>query len=442
MNRIKELNEKRGAKLKEASALINAAQTEKRELKPEELTKIQGLHAEAESIGETISTEARQLSLEASKGPVLTKQEQRDFARFDLGIALRALVNGRRLEGIEQELNEEGAKEAREAGIASGSGLCLPRIFVRRGGFSPAELRAMSATGTTTVAGDQGGMTIATAKAGLLDDFYNASVLRGAGATVLEGLTGNLDVPRYVKPTAPGKKAENANADGLSPLTAMLSLQPKRLPAYIDIGERLLMQSSSAIEAVVRRNLTSQMLDVQEVAFFHGGGTNEANGIAGTAGIGSVAGGANGLAPTWANIVALESKVDQQNALLGGFRYFTNGAVRAQLKTTQKAAGTDSTMIIDDRNGGLLNGYGATYTNAISRALTKGTSAGVCSAIFGGNAADYWIGYWGGLMMEILRDSTNAIAGQYRLAAAAYYDGGLVRPVSFAAMLDALTPNA
>jgi HK97 family phage major capsid protein len=287
-------------------------------------------------------------------------------------------------------------------------------------------------------------MTVATQKAGLLDDFYNASVLRQAGATVLEGLQGNIDIPRLLQATASAKKTENASADAANPTTSMLSLKPKRLPSYVDIGEQLLRQSSSAIEQIVRRNLLAQMLATQETAFFHGGGTSEANGIAGTSGIGSVVGGTNGLAPTWTQIVGLETKVDQANALMGEPKYFINGKTKAQLKTTLKnaATGTDSTYILNDNNVGIVNGYRYVYTNSISSALTKGSASGTCSALFFGNPADYWIAYWGGVALELLRDSSNAITGQYRLAAATYYDGGVVRAQSWSAMLDALTPNA
>jgi HK97 family phage major capsid protein len=307
-------------------------------------------------------------------------------------------------------------------------------VLVRR---TPGERRDMTATGTTSVTLDQGGMTIATEKRGLLDDFFNASVMRQAGATVLEGLVGNLDLPRILAGTAPAKKGENASSDEVSPTTAMLSLSPCRLPAHIDISERLLMQSSQAIEAVLRSHLTAQMVAVQEAAFFHGGGTDEANGIAGTTGIGDVAGGTDGAAPTLAHILALEEDVDATNALLGNLHYITNGQIRKKLKGTPVVASTDSRMLLGDTAGAMLNSYLPLFTNAISRTLTKGSSS-VASAIFFGNFADYYIGYWSGISLELVRDKTNAIGGLYTLVAAGYYDGGVIRPKSFSAMLDAL----
>jgi len=223
----------------------------------------------------------------------------------------------------------------------------------------------------------------------------------------------------------------------VSPTTGMLSLSPKRLPAFIDISDQLLMQSSVNIEAFVRMHLAAQMLSVSEAAFFHGGGTSEANGIAGTAGIGSVAGGTNGLAPTWAHLVGLETEVDTDNALIGRLAYASNGQIRGKLKTTPKVASTDSIMLLDDRNPNSVNGYPIAFSNAISRTLTKGSSS-VASAIFFGNFADYIMAFWGGMNLELIRDSANAKVGQHTLVANTYYDGGVIRPKSFAAMFDAL----
>ena len=361
--------------------------------------------------------------------PSFSRSENRDIGRFDLGVALRSLISGNSLTGIERELVDEGFAEASRAGIGRSAGIMLPSFLVQRD---------MTATGQTAVAGDQGGMTVPTNKAGLLDDFFNASIMRSLGATVLTGLTGNLDIPRLVAGTAAAGKAENAAADEVNPTTLQLALKPKRLPAFIDLSDQLLAQSSSAIESMIRSHLTAQMLATQEAAFFHGGGTTDANGIAGTSGIGSIVGGTNGLAPTYAHLVGLEEKVDAQNALANALAYATNGQIRQKLKLTAKqASGVEGNFILSDLAPNTINGYRAAFTNAISRTLTKGSSS-VASAIFFGNFADYVVAYWGGLNLELIRDSANAKLGLHTLVANTYYDGGVRRPKSFAAMLDAL----
>ena len=433
--KLKELQEKRGSLMKQVREILDFVGTQQRSLTPDEETKIRGMEVDIDGLTASIDAEVRQMQREgaARSTPVLNAGEQRDVNTFDFNKVLNHLYRSAKggatvIDGIEAEMIREGETEARSAGISAG-GILLPRLLVRR------ENRDMTASGTTTTTGDQGGMTVPVEKRGLLDDFFNSSVMRLAGATVLEGLTGNLDLPRLIAGTAAAGKAENGTSDEVSPTTAMLQLTPKRLPAYIDISERLLLQSSVAIETILRGHLATQMGATQEAAFFHGGGTNEANGIAGTSGIGSVAGGTNGLAPSLANLIALETAVDTSNALLGNLSYVSNGQIRGKLKGTPKVSSTDSRMLLD--SDGLVNGYTPYFTNAVSRTLTKGTSS-VASAIFFGNFADYVVGYWGGVSLEMVRDKTNAISGIYSLVASTYYDGGVVRPKSFAAQLDAL----
>lgn len=439
--KLKELNEQRGAKLKQARAIIETAKTAKREFTTEERAQITGLHAEIEDLDANISIHIRQLAIESGRGVRLSQQEERDVGRFDFRKLLNHLHRSAKgtvvaaIDGVEAEMIAEGEREARDSGIQSG-GVMLPRILVRRNGPDAVEYRDMTATGGTN--GDQGGNTIATEKRGLADDFFNQSVIRNAGAMVLEGLVGNLDIPRILAGTAPSGKAENATADEVSPTTTMLQLRPNRLPAYIDVSELLLNQSSSISAAVIGNHLKTQMGAVQEAAFFHGTGTNEAEGIAATSGIGSIAGGTNGAAPVLTHLTGLEDKVDATNALLGNLHYVSNGQVRKKLKETPKVSGTDSKMLLEDTKGAALNGYDPLWTNAVSRTLTKGTASGVCSAIFFGNFNDYVVGYWGGVSLEMVRDKTNAINGLYTLVASTYYDGGILRPKSFAAMLDAL----
>jgi HK97 family phage major capsid protein len=428
---LKTLNETRGAKLKEAQSITSKLESEKRGFTDDERTSIRGINDEIEKIDVDIQQEVRTIANLSKQPQNLSVGEQRTVASFDLGKALRALTSGKPTDGVEAEMLQQGEREARAAGIFSETGICLPSMLCRK------ESRDMTALGGTL--GSEGGMTVQTEKRGLLDDFFNASLMASLGATVLQGLSGNIDMPRLLAGTNPVKKTENASADEVSPTTAMVTMTPKRLPAFIDLSQQLLLQSSAAIEAIIRNHLSNQLLAIQEAGFFHGGGTNEAQGLAGTAGIGSVALGTNGLAPTYAALIALETAIDTVNALGGNLKYASNGQIRGKLKSTLKnPAGTGSDFVLNDLSPNTINGYGAGWSNAISRTLTKGSSSGVASAIFFGNFTDYVIGYWGGLQLDVLRDSTNAKLGLVTLIANTYYDGVCVRPKSFAATLDAL----
>jgi HK97 family phage major capsid protein len=431
--KLKVLQENRGGLVKQAREILNAA--EGRALTTEESEKLAGIEGEIDGLTATIDAEMRQIARESKLAPVLTKDEQRTVDRFSLGKLVRHLDRAFRgnavvLDGVEAEMVQEGEREARGSGL-NVSGLALPSMLVK-------ETRAtLSVTGGTT---DQyGGALVATEKRGLIGDFYNSSVLEQAGAVVFTGLVNNLDIPRYVQGSAPVKKTENEAAIDVAGTFTDLNLSPKRLPGFATLSDQLLMQSNENLEMFVGGEIAKSMNAVKEKAFFHGTGTSEPTGIAATSSIGSVVGGTNGAAPDWADLVDLETEVAVDNALEGSVRYFTNSKVRGKLKKTVNTSSTDSVKLWDVRTPEApLNGYAASITNAISSTLTKGNQS-LSSAIFFGNAGDFIVGYWGGIMLEMGRGSDDLKAGQRVLVASTYYDAGVRRAQSFSAMLDALT---
>lgn len=152
-----------------------------------------------------------------------------------------------------------------------------------------------------------------------------------------------------------------------------------------------------------------------------------------------MAGGTDGAAPTWANMVALETEVAVDNADVGRLAYMSNAKVRGKLKGTPRTATYGDIMIWEPTAGATpVNGYPFHVSNQVSSTLTKGSSSGVCSAIFFGNWADLVYGLWGGL--DILVDPyTGGTAGTVRVIALQDVDVAVRNPQSFAAMLDALT---
>lgn len=434
--KLKLLQETRGGLVKQAREILDLAINEKRGLTNEEENKYNGLEGEIAGLDKVIDAEMRQISLESKFRPEFSAKEERDIAKFSLGKIVRHLDRNFRggynkpLDGVEAEMIQEGEKEARSAGLNI-NGIAIPSLLMK-------ESRAtLSVTGGTSQ--QYGGALVATDKAPVIGDFYNSSVLEQAGAMVMTGLVGNLDLPRYNKGSDPAKKTENEAAGDVAGTFTDLNLTPKRLAGYAEISDQLLAQSDENVALVVSAEITRHMNAVKERAFFHGTGTSEPTGIAATNGIGSVVGGTNGAAPDWNDIVDLETEVAIDNALEGSVRYFTNAKVRGKLKKTLNTASTDSVKVWDVRTPEApLNGYAASITNAIRSDLTKGNQS-LSSAIFFGNAQDFVVGYWGGIMLEMTRDSTEAKAGKRTLVGNTYYDAGVRRAQSFSAMLDALT---
>jgi HK97 family phage major capsid protein len=177
-------------------------------------------------------------------------------------------------------------------------------------------------------------------------------------------------------------------------------------------------------------------LAIQQAAINGSGASNQPSGLL-TLVTPGVIGGTNGLAPTWAHQVALETAVAVANADVSNMAYLTNAKVRGKLKSTEKATGTTGNFIWSEGTTP-INGYQAAITNAVPSNLTNGTSSGVCSAIIFGNFSDLLIGMWGGL--DLMVDPyTGSTAGTVRVVALQDVDVAVRNVESFATMVDALT---
>ncbi len=264
----------------------------------------------------------------------------------------------------------------------------------------------------------------------------NRSYMMQVG-TVMSGLNGNVAIPRHTTAATAYWVAENGAPTESQQAFDQVTLSPKTVGAFTDFSRRLTLQTSIDVESFVRNDLATILaLEIDRVALHGSGASNQPTGVAATAGIGSVAGGTNGAAPSWANIIALESAVAVANADVGNLAYCTNAKVRGKLKAVEKA--TNTGMFVYTEGSTPLNGYNAVITNQVSSTLVKGTSGSTCSAIFFGNWRDLMIGMWSGL--DLLVDPyTGSTAGTVRVVALQDVDVAVRHPESFAAMLDALT---
>lgn len=350
---------------------------------------------------------------------------ERDVKQFSFTRAINALSNP----------TDQRAQKAAAFEFEASRAACEKAGRETRGILVPADvLKRDLSVGSTTA----GGHTVQTdlLAQSFIDLLRNRSYMMQMG-TVLGGLNGNVAIPRQTGGATAYWVAEAGAPTESQQAFDQVTLTPKTVGAYTDFSRKLMIQSSIDIEAFVRRDLATVLAIELDRAALHGSGSsNQPTGIAATAGIGSVAGGTNGLAPTWAHIVGLETEVAVDNADIGSLAYVTNAKVRGKLKGTEKASSTAQFVWSD--SGTPLNGYNAVVTNQVSSALTKGSSSGVCSAIFFGNWMDLVIGMWGGL--DLLVDPyTASTTGTVRVVAMQDADIAVRHPESFAAMLDALT---
>jgi len=349
--------------------------------------------------------------------------EQREVAKnFSFKRAIEMARTGK-IEGFEGEMHQEAEKEYRASGIGV-QGVGIPTMVLKRD---------MTATGSS---GAEGGYAVQTNVGGLITALSPKLVLAGLGVSIFDNLVGNLDLPSFgTEPTA-AWETETGAADEVNPAATKISYSPNRLAAFVDVSKQLMMQSSPSIEAYLRDFLLRAVASKLQAAALHGNGGN-IDGIAGTSGIGSVVGGTNGANPLWDDITNLYKQIAIDNADIGNLAYCTNPQVVDKLQNTPKqSSGVEGNFIMNQPN--LLNGFNCAVTTSVSSTLTKGTSSGVCSAIFFGNWADLGLASWGG--MDILVNPyTKGKDGITEVILNTYLDANVHRPTSFAAMLDATT---
>jgi HK97 family phage major capsid protein/HK97 family phage prohead protease len=348
---------------------------------------------------ETVTMQAADLGL--------SEKESRNFSFIR---AINFLANPTDRSAREAAAFEIEASDAAAAKLGRQSrGITIPQDVLRR------DLNVGAATA--------GGNLVATEldAGSFIDLLRNASALDQAGATVLTGLTGNVAIPRQSGAATAYWVAESGSPTESQQTVDQVSLTPKTVAAFTDYSRRLMLQSSIDVENMVRNDLARVLALKIDLAGLYGTGSNsEPLGLKLTTGIGTENFAA--AAPTFEEVVALESDVATANALLGSPVYLMNAAMRGGLKTTKKDAG--SGMFIMEGNE--VNGYRGVLSNQVA-----------AGDLWFGNFADLIIGYFSGL--DIMVDPySNSTSGTVRVVAMQDVDIAVRHPESFSRGADTL----
>ena len=221
-----------------------------------------------------------------------------------------------------------------------------------------------------------------------------------------------------------------------APTVRQVTMSPKCVGAYVDISRKLTLQSDPSAEQIFRDDMVAQIASAMDSAGINGGGSNEPDGILQTSGIGSVAIGTNGGAPTWASVVNLVKEVSQDNGLGSNMWYLTNPQVVGKLRQTAKVGSSDSVMVMNE--GNKLLGYNVMETSNVPSTLTKGSTSGSCSAMIFGNFAELIIGEWSGI--DVLVDPyTGSTTGVTRITVFKDFDIAVRHAESFSSVQDFTT---
>jgi HK97 family phage major capsid protein/HK97 family phage prohead protease len=250
-----------------------------------------------------------------------------------------------------------------------------------------------------------------------VDALRNASSVMAAGARMLTGLSGNVAIPTKTATSAGGWiSTEGGAASESEPTFGTISLTPKTVGAFTDMTRQMILQSSLDIEALVRDDLTQALaLAIDKGGLEGSAASGQPRGILNTVGVNKPTSFAAAV-PTFAEMVALETAVAVDNALLGNLSYITDAATAGGLKTRSKDAGSGMFVL----EAGEANGYPVIVSNQ----ATAGN-------VYFGNFSDLLIGMFGGLDITVDPYSSSN-TGTVRIVALQSVDVGVRRAESFA----------
>ena len=321
--------------------------------------------------------------------------------------AIRAMANPTDRNAQEAARFEfEASQEAAKRAGADPQGLYMPHDVLRSWGQRDLNTSDDSAMVAEAYRGGD-----------FIDVLRNASSVMQAGATMLTGLQGDVKIPRKATAsTAAWIATEGGASTESEPTFGQVTMSPKTIGAFTDITRLMMMQSSLDIENLVRNDLSTGIALAIDNGALQGDGTSGApTGVKNTSGINAPTAFA-AANPTFAEVVAMETAVAEDNALMGNLAYILPAGMAGSLKTTAKDAGSGQFVLA----GGEMNGYRAIISNQVT-----------AGDLYFGNFSDLLIGMYGGLDITV-DPYTASTSGTVRIVALQTVDVAVRHAVSFA----------
>ena len=345
---------------------------------------------------------------------------EREIENFSIMNLIRGSVRGatpqdRENCAFEREAIDAALEKAAEMGI-NPQGMLMPREvmdnFITERMVGQAMLRTLLAgTDTQLVPTEH-------RAASYIDILRNSSSVMRAGARMLNDLSGNVDIPRMA--TSAGAawiSAEHGDSADGEPTWDTVQLTPKDVSRSVPVSRRMRQQSSPAVEGLVRMDLASSIALAIDLGALEGSGSSgQPEGVLNATGVNTVANFA-AVNPTFAEVVAMETAVADDNALMGSLAYIGRTNMYGALKTTTKDAGSGQFVV---EPGGTVNGYNYIKSN-------QGTDGN----LYFGNWSDVLIGMWSGLDL-VMDEATLAAKNGLYMRAFQTVDVALRHPESFA----------
>ncbi|MBQ1345228.1 MAG: phage major capsid protein, partial [Kiritimatiellae bacterium] len=245
--------------------------------------------------------------------------------------------------GFEREISQEIARQNHK----SAKGLFVPSYALLTGKRALDTSNAAGLVATDTLFGE------------FIQALVADTVLGRVGVRTIEGLVGDVAIPKGSAAQAYWITPEGGNATQTTPGVGQVAATPHTVGAYTDITRKLLIQNGISSQNLVADELRGAIARAVEAAVFSGTGANgQPTGLDNfteviggeTVGIPTVSMTAG--APTHANMVEFWSKIYSANANGERMSFIGSPAVKALLRSTRDVtvikneAGTDNVAAV------------------------------------------------------------------------------------------------
>lgn len=309
---------------------------------------------------------------------------------FNYGKALAYAMQGRNLDGWEREYSDEASRLA----LTSRGGIRVPRKY---------------ALDTTTGANGLPSEWMP----GQVDFLRAQSILpqlEANGAQIHENLMQTTPIISQASDPAFKWVGDGATGQSSNPTYAVNSLTSHSAISTVAMTRQLINSMPSGQKYVTDQLEKAIGLGVTQVIISGSGTNGEPTGLMTRSDVLANTVTFSG-APTWANMIKLESTVAALNGIGQKPLYISNYKVRGALKTIVKESGAALGFLLE--LDGTCNGYNFAFTNLVPKTLGTSPNNDKSAIIFMGDPSHLHVGFFGhGDSVELLIDLySNSAAG-------------------------------
>lgn len=362
----------------------------------------------------------------------LNKKEKKSYSIRKI---ILARGTGEKLEGIEKEAHDALEEDYHRVTGDHAQGVLIPSDMMghqntrgdlqkfengmRAAGVEQAQIDVYLRNLEATVLAD-GGYLVETEERSIIAYCREKLILGELGATTLTGLRGNISWPRQLDELTATWVAEEGPCTPSYLTFGELNASPKRIVSATGYTLQLLRQSSTGVEAMVRREIGYAIAKGIDRGGLYGAGGLAPLGLTNTPGLQPFT---FGGAPTLAKLREVIALLECCHCASGMFRWLMNPTVKAAWASTERLPNSGVTLAMTSGGNASAEGYPISH---------------LCShdnTVIAGDWPQLFVGQWGGMDL-VIDPYTEACSGSINVTANHFADAGVFNACAFAQSTD------